>query len=252
MLDEQLWEKIVLIPGWTTYEAASMTQQIVQTQRKLGCDGAFLELGVYKGRYLSLLYNLCTGTCVGVDGLFASVNKPLEEQWIEPAKQEMISAVASITPDTSRLKIVHANTHNLDPAGLREHTQADVQFASIDAGHEADDVFNDMAIVCPLLALAGVIAMDDVFNPVVPGVTEGFVRFMIENPGFKSFAYIGNKAFVCRSSEHRRFYESALEFMRNEPSSLYDWTRAHFTGNQNIGFSPKMFGVDMISFLRSG
>jgi hypothetical protein len=252
MLDEKLWERIVLIPGWTTYEAADMTGHLVRTQRKLGCGAAFLELGVYKGRYLSFLYPLSTGICVGVDGLFAGFNKPLDPQWIESAIQEMVSAVASITPDTSRLKIVHANTHDLDSDRLRQHTQGQVQFASIDAGHEVDDVLHDLAIVCPLLAPLGVIAMDDVFNAVVPGVTEGFVQFMTANPEFKPFASIGNKAFVCHASQHRLFYDAALEFLHNEPSPFYDWTREHFAVNQRIGFSPKMFGVDVISFLRNG
>ncbi len=50
-------------------------------------------------------------------------------------------------------------------------------FISVDAGHEAEVILVDFPLAIRLLSDKRIIAFDDVFNAVTPGVAEGFSRW---------------------------------------------------------------------------
>jgi hypothetical protein len=56
-------------------------------------------------------------------------------------------------------------------------------FCHIDGGHSARETFADLALCSAVLEPGGVLALDDYFNPVFPGVCEGACRFARERPG---------------------------------------------------------------------
>ena len=200
------------IPGWLSREAADFTNRIIAFQNINKVTGPLLEIGVYKGKYLALLYGLTMDTgehVVGVDGFFGGAGVPLSASWRRDAINEIRKNVSGIDPDLSWLTILPADSKDLGVEDLRRLATGQYRFISVDAGHDADSVFHDAMIAFSVLHEGGVVAFDDVFNAKVPGVAEGLFRFFACSQGeaIAAFAQYGNKLFVTTD----RFYDRYLD-----------------------------------------
>jgi SAM-dependent methyltransferase len=78
-----------------------------------------------------------------------------------------------------------------------EDTTSRCRFFHIDGGHRPEDVMNDLAVAERALLPDGIIAVDDVFNPNWPGVSEGFYRF-VASGALAPIAIGGNKVLLAR------------------------------------------------------
>ena len=78
-VDLSLVEKI---PGWLYPNDMDLTERVFRFQGERGVRGDILELGVYKGKYLALLYGLSAASDrVGVDGLYEKHGVLLGGRW---------------------------------------------------------------------------------------------------------------------------------------------------------------------------
>lgn len=152
-----------------------------------------------------------------------------------------------------RLVLHRANTNVLFLSLFKNLINDAIAFLSIDAGHEAEDVYDDMRISTGLLSDNGIIAAVDFFNPAVPGVAEGFCAFMSYGMGkkFAPFANFGNKVFLCRAESHRMYLELVREILQEgaEQSDYIGKSLEHINKNTSIGFHPMMFGWQVIPLL---
>jgi hypothetical protein len=83
------------------------------------------------------------------------------------------------------------------------------RFVHIDGGHRPDDVFGDLVTAERALLPDGIVAVDDVFNPNWPGVSEGFYRFMSARPEALAPILIGgNKVLFARPAAVARYEDS--------------------------------------------
>ena len=131
---------------------------------------------------------------------------------------------------------------------LRAVTKAGFRFISVDAGHEAENVLNDLQLVAPLLVHGGVVAVDDAFNPIVPGVIEGFCRFMISRVIKLAPVALGaNKLFLSARESYDLWFSffKELPFTPEEPASSLR-ARARLEANAAIGYAPHMFGYKVV------
>ena len=247
-VDLSLVEKI---PGWLYPNDMDLTERVFRFQGERGVRGDILELGVYKGKYLALLYGLSATSdrVVGVDGLYEKHGVLLSEQWRLPAIQAIHTAVRSVAGEDSRLEVVPRNTMEMTSQELRAVTKAGFRFISVDAGHEAENVLNDLQLVAPLLVHGGVVAVDDAFNPIVPGVIEGFCRFMISG-GLDQLAPVAlgaNKLFLSARESYDLWFSffKELPFTPEEPAYLVR-ARARLEANAAIGYAPHMFGYEVV------
>lgn len=87
-----------------------------------------------------------------------------------------------------------------------EDTTTECRFVHVDGGHRAEDVLNDLVVAERALHQEGVVALDDVFNPNWPGVSEGFYRFVSAHPGALAPLLIGgNKVLLARPDALARY-----------------------------------------------
>jgi hypothetical protein len=92
-----------------------------------------------------------------------------------------------------------------------------MRWISIDGGHTADSVCNDLILAEAVLADRGVVAVDDFLNSRAIGVSEGTYQFFLNKNSncLVPFAYCGNKLFVCRRAAHEFYQSMTLQFLHD-------------------------------------
>jgi hypothetical protein len=195
------------IPGWLLEPAALLSEYLIGRVPVI-VEAPVVEIGVYMGKYLSVLYEATRSSVVGYD-LFA--NGPLHYHKVHRTFRELYGS-------TPRLQL-----HKVDSKLLTaERVRADIrtEYAgtiSIDGSHERDEVMGDLQLADTLLAGEGFVAYDDFINPNCLGVNEAFYRLMFGVDGRRltlaPFAYVCNKLFLARPDQHARYFRLATEFI---------------------------------------
>jgi hypothetical protein len=243
-----LHSRVETIPGWLHAEAALLTGHLVGAQRRLELKGPTLEIGVFQGKYLCVLYRLSEPgeTVLGVD-LF--IGAPIARL----AAARVRSNIANACGDAGRLKILVADSLELTSDRLaREAGAARFRFISIDGGHTRELVLHDLEVAYPLLAEGGIMALDDAFNHSTPGVTEGIAEFFLrDKPKLAPFAVCYNKLFVTTPDFHSRYLRETFEFLDVGAKGLPTRSRtlSRRDENQASGFTPELFGYEVLPFL---
>ena len=242
--------RLARIDGWLALPAAHLTDSLMARQDAFGVKGGVLELGVFRGKYLALLYAASAAASrqvLGVD-LFPGMDEPA----IASAKQRITATVASACGDAGRLRLLAADTLRLSRAEVAGHLQVPLAFVSVDAGHEAIHLYNDIGLAADLIGPGGIIAVDDAFNHATPGAIEGTCRFFQDaNEGrVVPFAHCYNKLFLCRPVDHRPYLELCQRFVVDHPELDYcTRTLARQHENDAVGFVPRFFGFEILPFL---
>lgn len=98
---------------------------------------------------------------------------------------------------------------SLDPAlDLRSRVrEGSVRFLSVDGGHTVEHVMNDLAIARDLIANAGVVIVDDMFNVRWPSVAEGVNLWLSQRPTLVPFAIGRNKLLMCKFSFQQAYFD---------------------------------------------
>ena len=242
------------IEGWMADEAADLTSRLFHWQRSVRAVTGVLELGVFKGRYLSLLASLAQGTgapVVGVDAFTSRVGEQIPEPDRDYARDAVLATVAALAPCSAPPTLIVAYTADVEAGTLCGLSPGGYSFISVDAGHLAADVAADLALVGQLATERTVIAADDVFNPQTPGVMEGLCRYFAANPRtvLAPFAWAGNKLFLCHWETHATLLAYVHGLLNDPAAPLYiAKSRATHAHNQRLGFAPSLFGYEIFAF----
>jgi predicted O-methyltransferase YrrM len=242
------------IPGWLSPEAIDLTQRLFEFQAARRIEGAILELGVFKGKYLTLLAALSKDEetpIVGVDAFFERLGVLLDEKWTKAVISDILRNIERAGADPTRVDIIPSLTADLQPERLKVAAPNGFRFISVDAGHQAEDLVADLTLIQDLLSDGAIIAIDDVFNSVVPGVAEGVCRYF-ENGAkerLASFATCGNKLFVSSSEWHSRYFTYCREIVLSQNTHAYlEVARRRQVENDKNLFVPKFFGFPVVVF----
>src|SRR5262249_3372724 len=129
--------------------------------------------------------------------------------------EEVRANIAAACGDASRLRVVVADSMELDAAKLaRKAGASGFRFISVDAGHTKELEMRDLGTATPLLRPGGIMALDDTFNFGTPGVIEGVAEFFFHHkPALAPFAQCYNKLFVTTPDFHARYLRESVRFM---------------------------------------
>ena len=247
------------IEGWMSDEAADLTRRLLHWQRTMQAVTGVLELGVFKGKYLSLLASLAQGTgvpVVGVDAFTSRVGEQIMPDDRDYARDAAVATIMAMAPGSAPPTLLVSFTADVGADALRELCPAGYSFISIDAGHLATDMAHDLALVEALVGEWTIVAADDAFNAQTPGVMEGLCRYFIGKPGtaLAPFAWAGNKLFLCHRSMHPVLLAYVHDMLRQPAASSYAAMsyiaksaelHAH---NRLLGFTPSLFGYEILPF----
>ncbi|BBD40081.1 hypothetical protein Amn_49610 [Aminobacter sp. Y103A] len=215
--DTDFYNEIVTkIPGWLEEATAFRTFDILRWQEEGGVKGPIFEIGVFAGRYFSILARSAARNGNPILGLdtFQYVTRPAVHHHLE-----------SIKHLGADIRFVEGFSTSYGAAELLALMDGGrPRFISIDGSHERDDVFWDLRLAEDLLAQKGVVAVDDFINPLTLGVNDAVNAFFAFPRNLAPFAYIRNKLFLCRPSHAgaaTAFVESAL--MKAQDATSEKW-----------------------------
>jgi hypothetical protein len=131
-----LAERVQPIPGWLFDFAALRTMELLNWQDEQNITGSFLEIGVYCGRYFSLLLraaNRTGATVVGIDTFQFSSAALLREH--------MERAVGSVD-----FKLIERPSTSVTAKTVLASAGSRPRFVSIDGSHAYKDVLWDLRL----------------------------------------------------------------------------------------------------------
>ena len=196
-------EQLGPIQGWLADITAASTCVLLKHQDGLSTAGGFVEIGVYGGRYLTLLARHAAragSTVLGVD------------PYHHFTEQQVEATIRGALPGAAVPLVLHkGSSQDVTTEDLRRLLGGPARLVHIDGSHDGPEVQWDIEVSEPLLTPSGMMVLDDIFSARDIGVTEAFFRYQILSPRpLAPIAYVANKLFLCRQP-HAAGYRAALE-----------------------------------------
>jgi hypothetical protein len=188
--DETFLDRFVKsVPGLLDDYAAARTMDMLAFQEREGIRGSLFEIGVFYGRYFSILLRSAVRTqeVIAAIDTFEVVGAPIVQAMMEP-----------IADATSVAYLAQAS-RAISASDLHAVLGTKARFISIDGSHEVNDVLWDLSLAEELVSADGIVAVDDFLCPVTPGVNEAVHRFFAQPRHLVPFAYAANKLFLCQA-----------------------------------------------------
>lgn len=203
--DEFLNRVVKNIPGFLEDFTAVCAMHLLDYQDELQVKGSLLEIGVYGGKFLSVLARSAAKnhqTLVGVDPYFHF------------SQEQVISTLAPLMNGASeKMKLWKGLSSQIMPEELIPLLKGRARFIDIDGGHDYPDVVWDLRICEGAVANGGIIAVDDFVNVHDIGIADAFFRFFHSaQRSVVPFAYVANKLFMTTPS-HAQLYKDRIETM---------------------------------------
>lgn len=226
------------LDGWCHVEAAALTLYLQRYQKMQGWSAPNFEIGVYKGKYLSVLQRSAADMGQRTTGIDIFM-------FMGSAKKAVEESLALVLGDCSNLTLVEKSSATYTPETLRAEVGGDASWISVDGDHTAAGVMHDLALAEAVLAPWGVIAIDDFVNANAIGVAEGAVRYLSSpQTNLRPFCFCANKLLVC-AKEWQSTYHSLVptfctensqypltqRFMTRYSSGAFTWCAPHLLGH---------------------
>jgi hypothetical protein len=186
------------------------------------------EIGVHHGKYLIALHNIFGGRSLGID-LFEAQDKNVDWSGLgsRAISEANIARYAARPQDVTLL-----GQDSLDIRSREIQAMIDeygyFAFFSIDGGHTPLHVRYDLATAAQTTAPNGIIAVDDIFHPDWPGVTEGVYQWLATDAApFVPFLITRKKLFLCSLSVQQRYRDFVASERGDTPMKWVDfagWT----------------------------
>ena len=192
------------IEGWFFPIDAYLFAFIDELQKREGIHGNLFEIGVHHGKTAVFLARMAApDELLGVCDVFEQQELNRDRSG-EGSRELFERNIAGF----DRVRIFAKLSSELTSID----TTTRCRFFHIDGGHRPEDVISDLATAERALLPDGVIALDDLFNPSWPGVSEGFYRFLAAKPDALSPILIGgNKVFFTRPAARDRYDFAELQ-----------------------------------------
>lgn len=171
--------------------------------------GGACEIGVHHGKYLIALHNLLGGneTSLGID-LFDQQYKNIDGSGrgsLEICKNNILKYAAN--PHLIELLSQDSITMKQNQINKVCSDYTPFSIVSIDGGHTPLHVVRDFMFASQCVSEHGIIAVDDIFHPDWPGVTEGMYTLLSQRQSpFVPFFLTRKKIFCCSASVQALYY----------------------------------------------
>jgi hypothetical protein len=192
------------VEGWFFPVDAYLFALIDSIQKKEGIYGNLFEIGVHHGKTAIFLGRAAApGEVLGVCDVFGDQQHNVDRSGegslaLFAGNMRRLGSISE-----SRLRIFARRSDEL----TSDDTTTNCRFVHIDGGHRPSDVRSDLRTAVSALRDGGVVAVDDLFNPNWPGVSEGFYEFVSEQPGVLVPILIGGNKVFLTSPAAAKTYE---------------------------------------------
>jgi hypothetical protein len=199
------------VEGWFFPIDALLFGIVDEIQKRERISGNLFEIGVHHGKTALFLTRMrAAGELVGVCDVFdqQALNRD------RSGEGNLSIFLRHLGGESIRI------FQKLSSELTTEETTTQCRFVHIDGGHRAEDVISDLHTADRALLRDGVVAVDDVFNPNWPGVSEGFYAFMRDSRAFVPIAIGGNKVLLARpeaAERYERHWRDFEDFIAPQP-----------------------------------
>lgn len=208
------------VEGWLGIGAVATTIMLNEFQLNCGVRGSVCEIGVHHGRLFVLLALLRQEGETGV-AIDVFENQHLNVDFSGLGSREIFwSNVDRCVGSRDDIVTLSADSLTLSPDDILSATHhQSIRLFSVDGGHTARHLLNDVRLASEVLSPGGVVVVDDFYNADWPGVNEGVFRYLMESPLLAPFCYGDNKLYLC----HQDAYATMIDWTRSVlvPSSHY-------------------------------
>lgn len=197
------------LEGWCDVEAAAITLYLQRFQRKLGWTASNYEIGVFKGKYLSVLERAATEAghrTTGID-IFT----------VEPYSLVVAGLARELGP-RPKLTLIQKDSSTYTSEELAAAVDAPASWVSVDGDHSAQGVMNDLRNAEATLAPWGIVAIDDYLNWQALGVVEGATRHLACGKSrLRPFCLVANKLLVAFEEYVGLYHQQVPKFCAQYP-----------------------------------
>ncbi len=202
--EKKLVEAVDAIPGFLFPIACAGTMALLNYQKSSNVRGGLLEIGIFQGKYFSVLARSAQDTgerLLGIDNFMYS-------------PEELARASIAGHPDTREADVLiwAGESRSFEARAIIDALGGKARFVSVDGSHSAGDVAGDLALAEAVLAPRGIIAVDDFLNPRALGVGEAAHHYLRAHEDLKPFALFGNKLFLAARASHRELKQTVEDF----------------------------------------
>jgi hypothetical protein len=212
------------IEGWLLPYTAEFLAAIADVQRRAGHQGAVGEIGVHHGKLFVLL---CLASAPDERAFVVDV---FEDQALNVDQSGLgdrhilENNLNRWCGSTNRVTVITKSSLDVKPDEILAAC-GQVRLASIDGGHTAECVYNDLRLIDAVIPDYGVVALDDFFCEDWPDVCSGAARYMLEpDTRLRPFAVTPNKVFLT-TAKFNAFYRARLAgetpFRRYKTSKMF-------------------------------
>lgn len=193
------------IAGWLNPVTGHRTVDLLNWQVEAGVKGNLLEIGVFCGKYFSLLVDSADRNgdqVLGVDTFEFAPASRVHQELETVFGKDVTSSYTLWKRPSSALR----QSQVINKIGQP-------RFISIDGAHDFENVYRDLIFCDALVAANGVIAVDDFLNPLTLGVNQAVNAFFAQPRSVVPVAYISNKLFLAHASyqsEYRTVFEKII------------------------------------------
>jgi hypothetical protein len=197
-----------IVEGWVFPGLIDFLKCVGRFQLEAKITGNIAEIGVHHGRLLIALAHMLGsgGTCLALD-VFDDQSANVDGSG-RGSLDKLRENIAQFAPPDVEFAFIKADSLALTAPTRMTIAQEHGPFRifSIDGGHTVEHTYNDLQFAQDMLAVGGVIMVDDYYNLHWPGVHEGVGLFYTRGvPRIKPFMYAHNKLFFAGIAFHRRY-----------------------------------------------
>jgi SAM-dependent methyltransferase len=168
------------IPGWFSPDAALMFMAYNQLVSRQRISGDVLEIGVYHGKSAIALASLRgKGKKLYAIDLFDAMQSYDDPDAALGMKASFLHHMQRFHPKLDFVNVIAKPSSNVRPAELGSA----FSFCHIDGDHSQGQTYQDFQLCHAVLMPGGILAVDDFFNPLFPGVSEAAFKFSLDYPG---------------------------------------------------------------------
>lgn len=208
-----------------------------QLQADKGIRGDLAEIGVYHGRFFTLLGLLAAPDelAVAIDVFEDLPNYDHGGGWTRlDIVRDNFNAHTGKAADRSAAFIV-SDSMMLRTDQIRERLRSDgIRLFSIDGAHSHFHTVHDLRLAEELIVPGGIVIVDDILNGGWPGVFEGVARYLLLSGERRLFPFMigGNKLWLTTYDAHAEY----LAHVADDQTLLPPRRVTNFFGVDVVGF----------------
>ena len=205
------------VEGWISLLALKAILKLGEIQKAYNITGSVCEIGVHHGKAFILLHMLTKSDemSAAID-LFEMQSGNIDNSG-KGDKEKLIRNLKNNSCDFERIRIITKNSMDISPDFLLNQTKSKIRLFSVDGGHTAEVVFNDLKLAENTLCDGGVIILDDFFVNSWPGVSEGTCKYLMSgDTKLIPFSTFDGKVLFTNNKDIAGLYINSLSSMQPE------------------------------------